>query len=272
MSSRLSRPTASLFLWGFSVRPRDCRGCGGGPGCRRCEYTGFEGGMIAYHRYVADLVDSTYLKASGLVDTPSMQKLLDFAKTQEEEKAKKHQEFIAGLDKRSGAMRMYRTWKLNDNNELRAMVAGYTWKKGENETLTDGSDAGNNSGFYGFSTIEELMRQEKDWWEKSQSGQRNVDVDCPTFTLSGASAKPSDGHWYVCGTILGYGHAKVSEKGARVQYAVPEYIIEPDGSDPDFGMRVLLVAEKYGMKIVSRDTVEDLKTGFIPWWKGRPTQ
>lgn len=55
-------------------------------------------------------------------------------------------------------------------------------------------------------------------------------------------------------------------------FAAPEYIIEPDGSDPDFGLRVLNVAEQYDMKIITLSQARSLKLGRINWWKGKPNR
>lgn len=175
------------------------------------------------------------------------------------------------LEKVSGAFRMFRVWKMSDDGKLTACVADFTWSKGENASLTNGGDASPNSGFYGFNTLEELQAQEAHWWEASQSGKGIVNVDTFSFLWNRPEVPAKPTH-YICGTTLNYGHLKLSEKGARSQYAVPEYIIEPDGSDPDFGLRVLNVAENYDMKIITLSQARSLKTGRIDWWKGRPNR
>lgn len=179
----------------------------------------------------------------------------DMAKAREELKQRQYEAHVESLDKLPGAIRLFRTWKLYPNGDLGAMVANHIWQPGENVSLNDGSTAKENSGFYGFSKFEELKRQERDWWDKSQFGTYDA-------TFNGRYS-------YVCGTILGYGHCKVAEKGARVQKAVPEYIIEPNCATMDFGMVVVNAAEKYGMRIVTLSQVEDLDLGIVRYWKGR---
>lgn len=178
---------------------------------------------------------------------------------------------VAGLPKEPGAYRMFRTWALGEDNRLRAMVATYHWTPGEN-IATSMADAKDHSGFYGFSSLAELQAQEKTWWSLSQSGRPYEPRRDPLASMMGGylGHVPPGKTWYVCGTFLGYGHLKIAEHGARAERAVPEYIIEPDGSDPDFGLRIMNVAEKYGMKIISVKTARELATGRVPWWKGRP--
>lgn len=184
------------------------------------------------------------------------------------------------MEKHPGAYRLFRVWKMSDEGDLRAIVAEFTWSPGENASLTTGGDASHNSGFYGFNSLGELQKQENDWWEASQSGkgvQRFADyvTDSGWCTLCSTAdcwhAKAPIDH-FICGTTLNYGHLKVSDLGARSQFAVPEYIIRPDGSDLDFEMRVLNVAEKYDMKIITLSQARAVKTGLVPWWKGRPNR
>ncbi len=175
---------------------------------------------------------------------------------EEERKAREYAEYVSKLDKKAGAYRLFRTWRLLDDGSLVAMVTDHIWKPGENVSkASSATNAAQDSGFHGFASLTELQRQEAAWWEKSQSGE---------------GANHPHTYWYVCGTMLGYGHVKEAEKGARVQKAIPEYIIEPDGSDPDFGMLVVNAAEKYGIRIISVKTAEEMKPGRVPYWKGRP--
>lgn len=177
----------------------------------------------------------------------------------------KYRDHITSLPKLAGAVRMFRTWKLTASGDLKAMVANHTWKPGENVSLASGGDAKEDSGFYGFASLEELQRQERDWWDMSQAGEPNKN---PIYDIHGRGV-PSGTHWYICGTTLNYGHVKISEKGGRSQKAVPEYIIEPDGSDPSFGMLVVNAADKYGMQIITAQDAEELETGLVSWYPGR---
>lgn len=190
----------------------------------------------------------------------------------ERERQKKYTEHISSLEKVDGAIRMFRTWRLYADGSLRAMTQQHTWKAGENVTLANGGDASADSGFYGFNSLEELKRQEEDWWEWSQSGVPEMQnkADLWGYPIRGGKGEPA--WWYVCGSILAYGHVKVSAQGGRCQKAVPEYIIEPAGADPDFGMLVVNAADKYGMKIISVEDAHEIKTGVVPYWKGRPVE
>lgn len=189
------------------------------------------------------------------------------------------------MEKHPGAYRLFRVWKMSDEGDLRAIVAEFTWSPGENASLTTGGDASHNSGFYGFNSLGELQKQENAWWEASQSGKgvlQNSGINLfvtPTGWCTHCSSA-NCGHTrqamrtehFICGTTLNYGHLKISEKGARSQFAVPEYIIRPNGSDLDFEMRVLNVAEKYDMKIITLSQARAVRTGLVPWWKGRPNR
>lgn len=187
------------------------------------------------------------------------------------EREKKYMEHIASLEKLPGAIRMFRTWRLYADGSLKAMTQNHIWQPGENVTLASGGDASADSGFYGFNSLAELQRQERQWWEWSQSGRPEVKLEYDKWGVpSRRLSQPA--YWYVCGTILAYGHVKVSERGGRCQKAIPEYIIEPDGSDPDFGMLVVNAAEKYGMKIVSLKDAGELNCGVLPYQKGQEIQ
>lgn len=192
----------------------------------------------------------------------------------EKERQKKYTEYVGSLDKLPGAIRMFRTWRLYADGSLKAMTQNHIWVPGENVTLANGGDASPDSGFYGFNSLEELREQEEMWWEWSQSGQPEM-KDGP-YDIWGLPKPGPQGAgpawWYVCGTILAYGHVKASARGGRCQKAVPEYIIEPADADPDFGMLVVNAAEKYGMKIISVQDAEEIKTGTVPYWKGRPIE
>lgn len=185
------------------------------------------------------------------------------------EREKRYQDHIDSLEKLPGAIRMYRTWRLFPDGSLKAMTQNHVWKPGENVTLADGKDASADSGFYGFNSLAELKEQEEAWWEASQSGEPECRNDYD-WRFSTGPAEPL--YWYVCGSILAYGHVKVSAKGGRCQKAVPEYIIEPAGSDPDFGMLVVNAAEKYGMKIVTVEQAEELRTGQVEYRKGKSVE
>lgn len=195
-----------------------------------------------------------------------LERLRRFAEEGKALREKQYMEHIASLEKLPGAIRMFRTWRLYADGSLKAMTQNHIWQPGENVTLASGKDASADSGFYGFNSLAELQRQERQWWEWSQSGRPEIKVD-----MWGAPpSRPAPPlYWYVCGTILCYGHVKVSERGGRCQKAIPEYIIEPDGSDPDFGMLVVNAAEKYGMKIVSLADAGELNCGVLPYQKGQ---
>lgn len=203
--------------------------------------------------------DPRYLEAreqSQASMQEAMERKLERERLEREAKERKYQEHIASLEKLPGAIRMFRTWRLLADGSLKAMTQDHIWKAGENVTLASGGNASSDSGFYGFSSLEELQCQEQDWWLKSQSGIPHEELGW---------VRPD--YWYVCGTMLCYGHVKLSEKGGRAQKAVPEYIIEPAGADPDFGMLVVNAAEKYGMRIMDIADAECLNTGLIPWVK-----
>lgn len=177
-----------------------------------------------------------------------------------------YEQKVAGLPKVEGAVRMFRTWELREDNRLEAMTNHYIWSPGQN--AADMSTE-HHAGFYGFGSLNELRRQEKTWWEHSQSGKGHIsERDIFTFSLYGHE-RPAKPKFYVCGTILGYGHVKIAQHGGKAQYAVPEYIIEPEGCDPDFGLRIVNVAEKYDMKIISVKQAKRLKAGKVAWWKGK---
>ncbi|OKI54563.1 hypothetical protein [Micromonospora sp. CB01531] len=247
---------ASYSRLGASVNGcGNCEGCDLGLDCDFTAYYSKLGGVVQRY-YIDPYTDEVVFIDDLPIETPE---------ELERRRAKEYQKHIASLDKLHGAIRMFRTWRLMPDGTLRAMTQEHTWEPGENVTLASGPNAGEDSGFYGFSTLDELKKQEKDWWEKSQSGQpRSKAIRIPR----GGTGFVNE-YWYVCGTMLCYGHCKMSAKGGRVQKAIPEYIIEPDGSDPDFGMLVVNAAEKYGVRIVSVEQAENLENGVIEWWRGR---
>lgn len=124
-----------------------------------------------------------------------------------------------------GAVRQFRIWTSNGQN-LTALVQSHIWSPGVNTALDISNGSG---GFYGFNSLQELFKQE------------NV------------------GGGRIAGTYLGYGRIKVGTLGARVQHAIPEYLV-------DFGtMDLGPLGKLYNMKVISHDEAEELRTGVVPF-------
>jgi hypothetical protein len=134
-----------------------------------------------------------------------------------------------------GALRQFRIWRYNEKAELIALVRGdHIWTPGENRALNMSETM---SGFHGFKSLSELYAQET----------------------------PNSKH-HVVGTILCYGRIKVGTKGARAQYAIPEYLVKTGAFAANPGT-VMGIARKYSMKIISEEMAYDLKTGLVPYRK-----
>lgn len=246
----------------------DCQGCRHGFLCERgpmpygMDYHVTCGACMGSGCSVCDDSGEIDLRTPGIMDL-----IMEARKLFEQERGEEYRRHVASLDKLPGALRLFRTWQMLPDGTLGAMVADYRWLPGENVSLNSGEGGQRDSGFYGFSELGELQKQETEWWEKSQSGEPKITSEFDRF---GRLREGPSARWYVCGTILGYGHAKLAKAGARVEKAIPECLIEPAGADPDFGMLVVNAAEKYGMKIITVAKARNLETGLVRYWKGRP--
>lgn len=69
------------------------------------------------------------------------------------------------------------------------------------------------------------------------------------------------GYKYVLGSYLAWGKVVMAEKGARVQYAKPEYMILP--KDEDYALECMTLAENYKMTMITEEQAPELQTGFI---------
>lgn len=68
---------------------------------------------------------------------------------------------------------------------------------------------------------------------------------------------------YVIGSTLNYGRVVTATKGMRAEKAVPEYLVLSDNDD--FNVRLLEVAEEYGMKLCSLEEAKAMPTGLMPY-------
>jgi hypothetical protein len=150
------------------------------------------------------------------------------------------------------AWRIWHTW----NGNLYAIVHDKIWTPGENEA----ENYGEGGGFYGFSNLQEAEKQERDCWTVFQEG-RELGL---RFNLPPARFSPLPGVLgtgvavkVVIGSFVAYGKTQVGTKGLRSQYAVPEYILTP--KNMNYAIELLTVAEKYGMKIITRDKAEEIQ-------------
>lgn len=157
----------------------------------------------------------------------------------------------------TGAIRMWRMWYLTDTDELRALNTTHVWVKGENISHEiPQKKSGSHCGFYGFNSWDHFIDQEKDRLNDWYMGVQDQ--------LKGHSYYiPRDALPVVLGSFLGYGKCVVADKGARVEKAVPEYLVL--SPNDDYSIRLLTVAEKYGMTPISVDEVQTLKTGLVPY-------
>jgi hypothetical protein len=157
----------------------------------------------------------------------------------------------------TGAIRMWRMWYLTDTDELRALNTTHVWVKGENISHEiPQKKSGSHCGFYGFNSWDHFIDQEKDRLNDWYMGVQDQ--------LKGHSYYiPRDALPVVLGSFLGYGKCVVASMGARVEKAVPEYLVL--SPNDDYSIRLLTVAEKYGMTPISLDEVKTLKTGLVPY-------
>lgn len=132
-----------------------------------------------------------------------------------------------------GAVRAWRIWRLKGHELWPITSVGVykAWVPGKNTAQTP--VGGNKTGFYGFSDISEIWVQELEKWR---------DYDSFAF-----------------GSILGTGRIQVATKGIRAEHAIPEYLIQ-QGS-----VRHARLANRYGMKIISVEEAQELKTGLVPY-------
>lgn len=161
----------------------------------------------------------------------------------------------------TGAIRMWRMWYLTKTDEIRALNTTHVWTKGENvshQIPQRGNDS--HCGFYGFNSWEHFIDQEAkrlNQWHVGESDVEGVDGYIPHSGLP-----------VIIGSFLGYGKCVVAKKGARVEKAVPEYLVL--SPNQDYSIRLLTVAEKYGMTPISLEEVKTLKTGLVPFEKTMP--
>lgn len=157
-----------------------------------------------------------------------------------------------------GAYRAWRLWKLTEDNKLKALTRNHIWAKGENKVDAPHYMANGMSkrgGFYGFFDLDTLRRQELERYVRAFSGNPHPGL-APPYLFS------TD---YVVGSIVTYGWVKIAEHGIRAERAIPEHIIL--SADDDYNLRLLNVAEAYGMKMVTLKEAEMLPTGLIPWMR-----
>lgn len=142
-----------------------------------------------------------------------------------------------------GAMRLWRIWR-TDGYSLFPLVFGYEgWLPGKNKCQAPaGEDA---IGFYGFSSLREMAVQERMFYESG--------IYHPSH--------------YVVGSILAHGRIQVHAKGARAEYATPEYLVAEQGYAGHFWA----IAKEYNMKIITVEQAKDLKTGLVPYREPDPT-
>lgn len=149
------------------------------------------------------------------------------------------------MEKFDGAVRMFRFWHLV-GTDLVAMTRDHKWLPGANLATGFSEGLHSQAGFYGFASLKEAPMQEESRWESFNNG---------TPITTGVDS--------VVGTFLAYGRVKVGTRGARAEYAVPEYILEP--TDFNYATRLLTVADKYRMRMITREQADSLKTGVVPW-------
>ena len=147
-------------------------------------------------------------------------------------------------EKLEGAIRLWRYWLHDsDTRSLFATVRGTTWRPGvtvmENGTPPKKKNA---VGFHGFNSYDLIQEQESDSYKKARRGVG-----------------------YVLGSVLCYGKMVIAAKGARAEFAIPEYFVLTDNDD--WNLELLSTAEKYGMKPISEAQARELKTGLVPWVK-----
>lgn len=147
----------------------------------------------------------------------------------------------SSIEKYDGAIRMWRIWKYG-SYRLMALVQYHVWEPGVNTAI----DVSGAQGFYGFKDYHEINGQE--------SGK-----------LSAAMTRGPVSGGYVVGSILCYGRVVVGTKGARAQYAIPEYLVAPYDADHAVGMFEL--AEYYKCQLISEEQAQNLTTGLVPYRK-----
>lgn len=138
----------------------------------------------------------------------------------------------------TGAYRGWRKWKI-DGTELTGPVFNSTpWHPGLNHAVGYQPSRGRSGGFYVCDSLSRLV------------GEPNQLVGKQFW--AGA---------LVLGSVLLTGRVRVGERGARASQATPEYLILTGNTDID--IRLLSIADRYGMTPLSWDDAEGIPSGWV---------
>lgn len=160
----------------------------------------------------------------------------------------------------NGGVRLWRMWR-HYQGQLYPLTRKQPWELKPDGTIEcdDMPTRGSSSGFYGFFELTEFRRQEAELVGLFRRGQ--------TSTKIWPSANDNTKLFtYVLGSYIAWGTMVKAEKGARVRFAKPEYLILPDLNE-DYAIELMTLADAYGMKPITIDQAKELKTGLIPWTK-----
>lgn len=172
--------------------------------------------------------------------------------------------------KETGAYRAWRLWRLPEYAlDLKALTRTDVWVPGENWIGPDPMNFGmkhGSAGFYGLLDIKEIAKQEPELYmaaKRGIEGWRELRVVrsarggwVPCFYLSG----------WVVGSTLNYGRVHLAEKGLRSEKAVPECLVLSE--DDDQNLRLLSLADKYKMKVVTLEEAKEMPTGLVEYSRG----
>ncbi len=184
------------------------------------------------------------------------------------------------LEQLYGAMRMWRLWRLvEDSTDLTALMTAHNWVPGENISHAKprkgdlswyGAD---RSGFYGFTDISEIEKQEPKMTEKATAGEveRTYEFEGSLFGRSQYTSEPMS--WnrtaskmgYVIGSALFYGTVVTATLGARAEKAAPETLILSE--DPVYNLRLTKIADKYNLQLITMAEAKEMPTGLRPYTK-----
>lgn len=165
------------------------------------------------------------------------------------------------VKQQSGAYRAWRAWKLpHDTLNLRALTRDHVWSPGEN-TVEDPlfRYKGQSSGFYGFLDLSEIYKQEYEAYVSATSGLEYGQLLEPQVVEIGYINHLQ----WVIGSTVNYGLVRVAEKGLRAEKAIPECLVLSENED--FNLRLVSLADKYKMQLVTLEEAKSMETGRIEY-------
>lgn len=170
----------------------------------------------------------------------------------------------------SGVVRVWRLWKQR-GGDLYPLISGKYghWQPNDKGVIEshDIPTRGRAQGFYGFYSLETLYLQEARRVEIAMGGESCNSLGLTNAIWSMANAAAGDqtymkDYTMVLGSFLAYGRLIKAKLGVRAQFAKPEFLMLPD-QNQDYALELMTLADKYGMKPVTREQAEEMESGFL---------